>query len=61
LYITFKIIVTLILKKKECKKRVIGYMNGNIKAVLDSVKFILPIMDNEWNFVLKHYNKTYNL
>jgi hypothetical protein len=28
--------------------------------MLDNVEFILLIMDNKWNFVLKHYNKTNN-
>jgi hypothetical protein len=28
--------------------------------VLDSVEFILPIMDNKWDFVSKHYSKTYS-
>jgi hypothetical protein len=60
LYITFRIIVILTLKKRGCKKEATGYMNGDIKAVLDSVEFILLIMDNEWNFILKHYNKTYS-
>jgi hypothetical protein len=31
----------------------------DIKAVLDNVEFILPIMDNEWNFVSKHFNETF--
>jgi bacillopeptidase F (M6 metalloprotease family) len=61
LHITSKIIVTSTPKKKGCKKGATGYMNGDIKAVLDSVEFILPIIDNEWNFILKHYNETYSL
>jgi hypothetical protein len=59
-YFTFKIIITLILKKRGCKKGAIGYTNRNIKAVLDNVKFILPIIDNKWDFVSKYYNETYN-
>jgi hypothetical protein len=46
-HITFKTIVTLTPKKRGCKKRATSYTNGNIKAVLDSVKFILLIMDNK--------------
>jgi hypothetical protein len=57
LRITFKIIVILTLKKRGCKKGATGYTNGDIKAVLDSVEFILPIIDNEWDFVSKHYSK----
>jgi hypothetical protein len=45
--ITFKTIVTLTPKKRRYKKEATGYTNGDIKAVLDNVKFILPIMDNE--------------
>jgi hypothetical protein len=58
--ITSKTIVTSTPKKRRRKKRATGYTNGNIKAVLDSVKFILPIIENEWDFVSKHYNETYN-
>jgi hypothetical protein len=49
LRIIFKTIVTSTLKKEDV-----------IKAVLDSVEFILPIMDNKWDFVSKHYSKTYS-
>jgi hypothetical protein len=56
--ITFKIIITSTPKKRGRKKGVTGYTNGNIKAVLDNIKFILPIMDNKWDFVSKHYNET---
>jgi hypothetical protein len=47
LHITFKTIFTLIPKKRGRKKRTIGYMNENIKAMLDNVEFILSIMDNK--------------
>jgi hypothetical protein len=58
--ITSKIIVILTPKKRGCKKRAIGYTNRNIKTMLDNVEFILLIMDNKWDFVSKHYNKTYS-
>jgi hypothetical protein len=58
--ITSKTIVTSTPKKRGRKKGATGYTNGDIKAVLDSVEFILPIMDNEWDFVSKHYNETYS-
>jgi hypothetical protein len=61
LHIISKIIVISIPKKRRYKKRAMGYMNGNIKAILDNVEFILLIIDNKWNFILKHYNETYSL
>jgi hypothetical protein len=61
LHITFKIIITSTPKKRGYKKGATGYTNRNIKTVLDNIKFILLIIDNEWDFVSKHYNKTYIL
>jgi hypothetical protein len=52
--ITSKTIITSTSKKRGCKKGATGYTNRNIKTVLDNVKFILLIMDNEWDFVSKH-------
>jgi bacillopeptidase F (M6 metalloprotease family) len=46
-HITSKTIKTSILKKRKHKKGATGHTNGDIKAMLDSVKFILLIMDNE--------------
>jgi hypothetical protein len=48
LHLISKTIITLTLKKR-------GYKKG-----VTSVKFILPIIDNKWNFILKHYNETYS-
>jgi hypothetical protein len=60
LHITSKTIITLILKKRGYKKGITDYTNRNIKAMLDNVEFIFLIIDNEWNFILKHYSKTYS-
>jgi hypothetical protein len=61
LYLTFKIIIILTLKKRGYKKETTSYSNRNIKAMLNNIKFILSIMDNKWNFISKHYNETYGL
>jgi hypothetical protein len=47
LRITFKTIIILTLKKRRYKKGATGYTNGDIKAVLDNIEFILPIIDNK--------------
>jgi hypothetical protein len=47
LHIIFKTIITLTPKKRGCKKGATGYTNGDIKTVLDSVEFILLIIDNK--------------
>jgi hypothetical protein len=54
-HITSKTIITSTPKKRGHKKGATGYTNGDIKTVLDNVEFILPIMDNEWDFV-ESYN-----
>jgi hypothetical protein len=47
LHIIFKTIIISTPKKRGCKKGATGYTNGDIKTVLDNIKFILLIIDNK--------------
>jgi hypothetical protein len=47
-------------KKRGRKKGATGYSTGDMNALLESVGFILPTIDSQWDFVANHYNESYS-
>jgi hypothetical protein len=43
-------------KKKKRKPSSVSYILGDLQAILDSVREILPTQDDEWEKVTSFYN-----
>jgi hypothetical protein len=46
-------------KKKGRKPGTIGYSEGDLEGLLESVRVVQPVIDAEWDKVADHYNTTY--